>query len=239
MLTYDEKESVISVFDQAGQSLLSYSINHNDNKLLSFLEEKSFREQTGVTRKAWNISPDTYLVDGQLGEPSKELKRFQILSGNEVTSEYNEFPVPASEHMIHISSLISMSPNRNKAAVGTLYGGILEIFNIQNNLNPVCTRRFYRPVIEVKGGDIRNTPETIFGFSEIYATNEHLYTVLIGSNDPNSPHSIAQFDWKGKEIAKYSTDCLILRLFVPENEPQTAYAIANEKGFYLARFDLR
>lgn len=71
-----------------------------------------------------------YLIDGQLGKDTIGLKRFQLFSKGNIEAEYNRFPVSETEkNPVFITASVSVSPDKRKMAVGTLFGGILEFFN--------------------------------------------------------------------------------------------------------------
>lgn len=242
-LSYDEESRTLTVYDEAFKKLLSYQTGGSREELLSFLREKSLSEQEGVIRRAWELSEGTCLIDGQLGEGAGEQKRFQLLKENRVTSTYNSFPTDSpDEQMVYLlNASVVVSPDRTKMAVGTMYGGVLEVFDLTGNaIKEVAARRFYPPVVHYEPGIIRNTPETVYGFSHLYATDRYIYSVLIGGKDPNRFDTVAVFDWKGCEVVSYHTDCLVFKLCQSVREPNKLYAVAfsQEEGFYLVYFQL-
>lgn len=238
-LSLDEEHGIISIFDQSTLKLSSYKVDKTSDNIFFLVEEKNFHLESGVVRKAWNISANTYLIDGQLSEGSEQ-QRFQILSDGNVTAEYNIIPGSSiEERMICLSSLTTVSPNRQKMAVGTLYGAYLEIFNLSKNIEQTTIRQFYPPIAQYESGVLKGTSGTIYGFSSLYATDNYIYSVLIGDKDINKFDNISVFDWKGKEVIRYKTDCLVFKLFVSPKQSDKIYAIAfsPEEGFYLVYFE--
>lgn len=242
MLYYDPSCRSISIYDETSVKLLTYFISDSSDKLLMFSGEKSFYALDGVVRRAWPLEDSRYLMDGQLRGRLGVQKRFQLVSNDKVINEFNKYAVTSEvEKLAFLSPNISLSPDKEKMAVGTLYGAILELYDISENIILRNTRRFYPPILKYFSGTIQNTEETIWGFSTLYATNSNLYTVLIGGKDPNLFNNISVFDWDGKEQIRYETDCSVLKLCSSEEEPNKLYGIAvsEDKDFYLVSFDLR
>lgn len=242
MLHYDASRRSIAIYDETSVKLLTYSIGDDLENLLILDSEKSFYMLDGIVRRVWPLDNSCYLVDGQLGGKLGEQKRFQLLSHDEVTYEFNEYSVTSEEEKLaFLSPGIALSPDKGKMAVGTLYGGILELYDISEKLSLKDIRRFYPPILRYSSGAIRSTEETIWGFSTLCATSSNLYTVLIGGKDPNLLNNISVFNWNGEEQIRYETDCSVFRLCSSEEEPDKLYGIAvsDDKEFYLVSFDLK
>lgn len=240
MMYYDAADSLVSIYDESLMKLLSFRVGNHLDSLLSFIGQSNLNELNGVVRRAWSLSRNVFLIDGQLGAELGAQKRFQLLSNGEVVDEYNDFPVVKEEEQAFLSPIVSLSPNKKKMAVGTLYGGVLELYDISNEINIRETRMFYPPIFELHAGVIRNTKETIWGFSAMCANDDRLYTVLIGDKNPNLFNNISVFDWNGNEKIKYQTDCLVLRLCCSKDEPEKLYGIAfsEDKEYYMVSFNL-
>lgn len=240
-LFFDAKTRTISIFDQSAMKLLFYHLNDDVLNLITFKGERALHNLNGVVRCAWLIQDSLLLIDGQIGKAVEGQKRFQLLADNRVIDEYNDFPVEnVEEQLIFMSPLITLSPDKTKMAVGTLYGGLLESFNLTDKIENVNVRRFYKPILQFQSGVIRNTEETVFGFSALCATNDKIYSVLIGNKDPNVFNNISIFDWNGREEKKYITDCNVLKLATCSEEPHKIYGIAfsDSREFYLVSFTL-
>ena len=99
---------------------------------------------------------------------------------------------------------------------------------------------FYPPAIEYQSGVTSPTEQTVFGFTSLCSTNEYIYGVFLGSKDMNDFDNISVFDWDGREVATFDTDCNVLRICCSDSEPGRIYAIAvsPENSFYLVSFDL-
>lgn len=237
---YDKGNHLFNVFDQSQMRMNTYRFDKEKQSFL-FVDGKSFSDYKGVVRRAWPLEKEEFLIDGQLGKDTVGLKRFQIFSKGNISAEYNRFPVSETEmNPVFITASASLSPDKQKMAVGTLFGGILELFQLSDDIAISSTRYFYPPEVNFDAGSLLPTDKTVYGFSSLCATNDLLYSVLIADKDPNQFNKICSFDWKGNEVAKYQTDCLVFNLCVSDVEPNRLYAIAvsPEKGFYLVYFDL-
>lgn len=238
--SFDKESNLFNVFDQSQMKLFSYLFDH-ENQTFSFVNDRSFSDYNGVVRRSWALGKETFLIDGQLGKNIGGIKRFQIYSNENVVAEYNQYPISeVDKKPIFLSPAISLSPDKQKMAVGTLFGGVLEIFQLSNSIKLSAIRYLYPPKVNFSDGALRPTNETIYGFSSLCATDSLLYSVLIGGKDPNQFNTISVFDWNGKEVVKYQTDCLVFALSTCETETGRLYAIAysQEQGFYLVYFDL-
>lgn len=237
---FDRESHLFNVYDQSQMRMNTYRFDREKQSFL-FVDSKSFSDYKGVVRRAWPLEKEAYLIDGQLGKDTVGLKRFQLFSKGDILSEYNRFPVSETEkNPVFITASASLSPDKRKMAVGTLFGGILEFFQLSDDINISSTRYFYPLEVNFSGGSLLPTDQTVYGFSALCATDDLLYSVLIADKDPNQFNKICSFDWKGNEIAKYQTDCLVFNLCASDTDTNRLYAIAisQEKGFYLVRFDL-
>lgn len=239
-LFYDESKRTISIFDTGSMKLLSFQIQEEPGKLLSLIEEKPFYDRAAVVRRLWHLPSGQELVDGQLGEGQKRQKRFQLLSGNKLISEYNVFPIESpEEHMAYIDPQVAISPDGKKMAAGIFYGAVLETFTLADSVRLTSLRKFYPSHILYEGGAIKETDKTVYGFISLSGTDKRLYSVFVGDKDPNQLNHIAVFDWNGCEVIKYRTDCSVVRLCISYDD-KTLYAVAHsiDKGFYLVSFNL-
>lgn len=91
-------------------------------------------------------------------------------------------------------------------ATGTLYGGILEIFHLSDSsISLSDVYRLYEPSVSFSSGDLIPEKDMKYGFSAMSATDDVIYSVLIGDPDPNKLNNISVFDWNGKGLIRYKT----------------------------------
>lgn len=239
MCYYDAREKNISVYDESSMKLLTYQFDKEDDNWGTLIEEQPFYNLGATVRRVWGLRDDKFLVDGQLGTKSDQQKRFQMLADAEVVADYSDFPIDTpEERAVWSSPAIAVSPDCKKMVVGTLYGGVLELFDLSKGIELKAIRKFYPPVVQYLSGTIQSTGETVWGFSALCATDEKIYSVFIGDKNPNLFNNLSVFDWDGRELIKYNTDCLILRICASIREPNKLYGIAFSKTreFYLLSF---
>ena len=230
------------VYDQNQQKMLTFFIPESFNgSLLSLVDIQNFSTYNGVVRRAWCMKNGGYLVDGQLGLQDGKQKRFHYLSDT-IMSSYNTFPLRGSdEEKLFISSKVCFSPSYKKMATGILYGGILETFELSDNrIDVIATQYFYKPEFLLQSSGIDTTEETVYGFSTLCATEESIYSVLIGSKDSEALDNISVFDWEGNPKSRYQTDRLNFKLAVDPYIKDRLYALtfSRANGFSLAYYDL-
>lgn len=234
----------LQIYDQSQKKLFNYSVNNEDDSLqVSFVDDVNFSSCSGIVRRAWDLGGQ-YLVDGQLGVEKTGQKRFQLYDGNSVVSQYNDFPVENEDmKKAFLSPNVCFSPSKNKMATGTLYGGVLETFDLSStSISLSGVYRFYEPLVSFKAGELVPATDMKYGFSAMCATDDVIYSVLIGDSDPDNLYNISIFDWNGKGLAQYKTDRQIFKLSCYSGTPSELYALtySRSEGFslYLYRVEI-
>ena len=236
---WDNERKILSIYDQSLNKLLKYSVETNgDIPVFSLVEEVNFNNYSGIVREAWETTNGRYIVDGQLGEYSTNLKRYQMLLSGTVVDEYNTFPVSKPETFLQ--SRTAFSPSRDKMAVGILFGATLETFDLSEKIIPISVHQFYPPKLRISDQKITPEHDMIYGFASLTATDDKIYSVWVENHNPNAANSLAVFDWLGKPLARYDTDKLLFMISTAINEPEKVYALVydNETGFSLIYIQL-
>ena len=245
-LYYNANERTLSIYDMNQRRLLFYRVEENGD--LSFVKDKSMASLGlyGALRWVWPLNDEVSLADGQLDSIANNvpgpdgLKRFQLFSQGKILDRYDSFPVEAEDRYVFQGACTSLSPDGHKMAVGTMYGGILETFDISAEHIALRKRRmFYSGKLDPK--TLQPTLETLGGMPDVCATDDKIYTVF---GEPKTIveriNSISVFDWDGNEVVQYKTDCNLLRLYYSSSDPAKLYgiAISDEDEYYLVSFDL-
>lgn len=236
-ITLSKDGKHISVYDQAQRRLVTYGVSGLEGMpLLSYEKDISFALIDGVVRNAWPLEKNL-LVNGQLGSQDGNPKRFQLLENKRVVDEYNDYPVDTREQQLaFLSPQVCFSPSFEKMATGIFYGGILETFHLADGkISSAGIYKFYEPLVDWKSGAPKPEAGMRYGFSSMCATEDLIYTVLIGDEDPNKLNHISVFDWNGFGIAKYYTEQLVFKLAAIKDE---IYALTFEpsEGFSLYKY---
>ena len=243
-LCFDKNTKLFYLYDQAQSKLITFSFDKQEKRFIH-VQQQLFVTNNGVARMAWALAGNRYLVDGQIGETVNRMQRFQIYDidseSSHLVARYDSFPVPeADKDIIFILASKSLSPDKKKLAVGTLWGSILETFQISDRITPIATQQFYPIDIRFEDGAVRSTEQTIYGFTSLLAFDSRIYGIWIGDKNPNLPSAVVTFDWDGNGLSKYNTDCILLRICKESEDSNRMYAVAasEERGFYIVYFDI-
>lgn len=234
-LTVDKDK--LQIYDQSQMKLLTYSLKKQATVCRFLLWMMSVFFQQRHCPPSMAFADSLYLSDGQLGAENKKQKRFQLYDGHSVIYSYDDFPVQGEElEKVFLFPQICFSPSKDKMATGTLYGGILEIFHLSDSsISLSDVYRFYEPSVSFSSGDLIPKKDMKYGFSAMSATDDVIYSVLIGDSDPNKLNNISVFDWNGKGLIRYKTDKQIFKLSCYPGNPSELYALtfSPSEGFSL------
>ena len=172
-----------------------------------------------------------------------------------VYDEYPELDLGDHEKFFAFHDIsYAMSPAKNRIATGTMWGGVLEIFTIEDGIRKTYSGYYVEPTLGLsEGGFISPWPNenTILGFNDIFATSSRLYTVFDGKTGflqllEKSPSEreliytgVSIFDWDGHALKRINTDYRIDRLYTDESEG-VLYALIRDQQMrsYLGRIRL-
>ena len=189
--------------------------------------------------------------------PQKDTGAFNRITvedaaGN-VVGYSRSYPIPDRDKcfIIYNEAMTSVSPDGEKMAVGTLWGGILEIYSLRDGLELQRTGYFIEPDFIAHSGYGEMTENTRFGFIDIDVTDDLIYTVIDGETYPlrsqgdfskdekQHGNNISIFDWNGQPVRKIMTDYEIKKLCVDE-ESQVAYTVVVDslKRPFLGRINI-
>lgn len=161
-----------------------------------------------------------------------------------ITGRYGD--VPYSDDTIEMkvafmSAQWTISPDGTKMANGSLFGSILEIFDLTEGIRLKDRSYFIEPDFpHNEVGTITSYETLVFGFGSMTSTNDRIYAAYTGSTDPKGMKYIAVFDWNGRLKKLYKTDYRIRTLCVDPADERTLYAVMrDDDGEYcLFRYDL-
>ncbi|MDD6364552.1 MAG: BF3164 family lipoprotein [Bacteroidales bacterium] len=233
---FDRQHGEMYMFDSAQEKLLVFSLEEDG---VIFLCEKSFAdiEDTAFYR-VWPISDRIYLANSQIGSMENGITRFQLYSGDCVLlQECNDAAeLEGDDRYTYIHSFLSLSPDRTHLVCVTLMGEILDIYEIAgNSIAGTVGKVFSAPNVLYKGGVVRETESTRWGFPFVASDNEYIYASLADDMDPERYNKIAVFNWKGEGIRKIETDKNVLRLY-PYGQDIYAVVADSSNALFFARF---
>ena len=161
----------------------------------------------------------------------------------EIIAQHKDFPEPDPQkrYIMYNESIVSISPNGRNLAIGTLWGGILEIYSLEEGLELKNVKYFIKPDFIVHSGYGEPNEKTQYGFRDIDASNEYIYSVIngevyselyslytgVGRTAKLICNNISVFDWTGTPVKKINTDYEIERFCIDEND-EMVYAVVTD-----------
>lgn len=178
-------------------------------------------------------SQENYVGIEGVRKKDGKIPRIFLFNRDTIIDEYFHYP-PVELHIkngiksSYVYANYSISPQGNKMVCTSIYGAIMEIFNITSKRIELDTViGFIKPVYDTdKNGFLKILPqETIWGFIDSYATKDYIYTIYCGENNIQNKNKIAVFDWNGQGVCLYTTD-YNLECICVNDHTQTLYATA-------------
>ena len=155
--------------------------------------------------------------------------RFGLLKDGKITQLYNSFSDCVNT---------KLRPDRTKMLNATYLGGVLELFDLDDNCSLSLAKilYIYEPKYGIAEGAIPKyvvfNETTQIGFEDIYVTNNSIYTLLHSIGSETLPSEITVFNWEGIPITKIKTGCSLSNIAVDEKD-NAIYVIAeNEQNAY-------
>lgn len=157
---------------------------------------------------------------------------------------YTEFPNLTEDNetnwsITDYSVKVRLSPDRQKLVAGTYIGGVLEVFDInEQGFSRSAARYFFEPLYGYAEGAkpkwVTTTPETKLGFEDVFLTDEAIYGLVWEVEKKTmSQHrpSIIQFDYSGNPSACYTLSNTLESFAVDADH--TLYGVGyNDEGEY-------
>lgn len=212
----DHNRGDVVIFDYGKQGVMRYNILDND--------EYSFESFSGDNSSLNNFRfvKDSIFISNGINERVALSAKSNIIDSDNSFKKCNDiFNKPKDWYLfMNNHSVNSVSPDGTKYVSGTLYGGILEIFSICNNVvNLDVSKYFYELLFKLNLGNIEFNEKTIFGFYHIYAMDDYFYATLFGITTPTMPpNKLYKFDWNGNLIATYEFQYPIECFVVDDND---------------------
>lgn len=161
-----------------------------------------------------------------------------------MTGRYGE--VPYSDDTIEMKVAFmqprwTVSPDGTKMADGSLFGAILETFDVDGSIRLRKRAYFIEPDFpHNEVGTITSFENLVFGFGSMTSSDDRIYASYNGTTNPKGMKHIAVFDWDGKLQKLYKTDFRIRALcFDSASDGILFAAVVDDAGeFRLVRYDL-
>ena len=238
-MDYYPDKRILYIFDMVLRKTLAYQLD-GEKGVARFDHE--IQHPDGVIRKCHHLSGGRFLYEGYLIGDAKNT-RFTLSDGSSAIDTYAQYPGITTEEdqYAFILGRCKLEPSTGRFVSGTLFGAVLECFNLASDtIHPIGVRLLDPPIMDMSGQTIQAKPGTKYGFSTFCFANNLIYAIYLDGLDANEFKTIASFDWNGREKIKYCTDQNILHL-CPGERINEFYAITSspEMEFSLSKINLQ
>jgi len=224
-----------SLLNNENYSPAVYKLNDNGNFISVLAVSESFYIGTGNLKKG----------------------RYGILKEGNIKTKYS-FPKDKTKYSIKEKSAaygseLDIKPDMKKFVSSINVGGVIEIFSIKHNtINKIKNLHYFYPKYNIiyAGEGLGHaaqyyTKDNIFGFTDVYTTNNSIYTKYSGKNlirkkdfyTLSTGKHILVYDWKGKPKRHYELDYHVEYICVNKNET-AMYAITYKPEPKIIKFKL-
>ena len=203
--TWDAASQQLVINDAQQGVVKSFAIS--DNCALKYQIELPQRGATG----AYKLNNDSFVTFNTNFDANGNHRLCLINNGSVVdSSNYCPIDSPDLATNVYIQPRIAISPNGEHLAIGTLYGGVLELYSLSsNNISHMATRRFIEPKI------MDATLSAELGFVYMTATKDYIFTITNGFAPLAEPlNRIMIFDWEGQPKHQITTDVALAAICV-------------------------
>lgn len=244
---FDPRTGVVSMFDFMNRSIIKMDISKfligDAGAIYSTEFHPNFNTKVFPLNDSmflWinNFSPVSvdkaarFIVTDDLGDAIYELDKFPY--DENTWFRYN----------LYNSLYYDITPDRDKLAIISNYGLVVEIYELLNDSIRERTTKYY---IEPTIGNEKeyNNDDTILGVNDVYVTDSAIYSAYDGEHYGNVPSSqfynnIAVFDWNGNPKSLYKTNMRVLRVCCDDNTDELYAVVENkDESTYLARICCR
>lgn len=198
--------------------------------------------QDGIIRQCYLLPDNHFLYEGYL-QGEDRFTRFFLYENEGMSSNFIDYPGIEKEEDKYsfMMSRAKSDPMTGRFVSGTLYGAVLECFNLSDGVfDRIGLRLISPPGVDMSGGGMDIRKGSKWGFSSFCLTEDRVYSSFLNSDDINDLSAISVFGWNGKEKARYDTDKNILRIATDPDGPGSLYGIVtdSEMTYTLAKINL-
>ncbi|MDR1273830.1 MAG: 6-bladed beta-propeller [Odoribacteraceae bacterium] len=256
-ISYDRDNRLLVVFEANLNKIIRYDLGKVLSGAGDFYSEIRLNPREMFGEKPNFISDARPYKEAYMIRSKTDQMRFGILGHDgKAKTMYTRF-LPLVEDKEENWALFSYStqwaikPDQTKMVYATYIGGVMEIFNINEErfaLDTACY--FYEPIYSPSEGVVPKwlvtRDETIVGFERVDATDDYIYALVVGEAYPpdavESRKKLFVFDWNGNAYKQYVFPPGIRPESVAVDEEQGCiYAIVVKDGLteFLCKFSIK
>lgn len=234
-LLYDNESGIVYLYDRDLEKMLSLKVSE-EHPDLSLVEENNYTEiDSAFFRQMWPFADSKIITNSQFGELEDALGRFQLytMAGVQIHTCDDVPDLRGDDIYTYLQSSVTISPDQSHMASMTLFGEILEIYNLSEKAIIKKVEKIYSaPNIIFKDGTIWGTDATVYGFPFSTSDNSYIYASMANDKNPNNFNKIVVFDWNGNGILKITTDYNVLRMALYEGDIYAIVLNAENELFF-------
>ncbi len=211
----NNRDGLITVYDPNYRKIVVFD-------LVDLLQNQESYYQEFIILNAPNFIKQALYYQNNFilkGNTDKLRYAFWDPSSQTFHSVYNDYPQLSEDRETNWSLTdygvkVRLSPGGNTLVATTYIGGILEIFNIDNNcLKLKNIRYFFEPRYGYAQGAkprwVTTSPKSIIGFENVFLTDDAIYGLVWGvekSKMETCKPQLVRFDQNGNPVKSYTLD---------------------------------
>ena len=239
-MDYDYIRKLLYVHDPSLGKSVRFRFD-GENGQLHYADEISHPD-SGVVRQYHLLPDERFLYEGYL-QGDDRFTRFFLYDDGLSYAKYSEYPgiEKDEDRFCFLLSGGKSEPVSGKYVSGTLYGAVLECFDLSEGCFK-CTgiRLLDPPRMDLGNGGMNKRKGTKWGFSTLCPTKDCIYANYLDNDDANDFSAISVFGWDGREQARYETGHNILRIASDADDNRALYvvAVSGSQEYLLGRIRL-
>lgn len=226
-----EWDGCMYMVDLSGGKILSFNIERLESEGVTAIgvQNKTFAEYTANV----SVLPggETLVLNnkGYLNTETDGYHRIEFFDAREQrvsVADVAPYSDPETLFYLYQQSIIGISPDYKHLVLGSVWGGLLEVYSLPGLKDPAFLR-FVNPAVSINGG-IELTAGTKGGLRDIVAKNNGFYAVigtdvclLENWDKPETERALTNndiylFSWHGKPLKRFETDYNIEKFCVTQ-----------------------
>lgn len=237
-----ERDGVIYMTDFPSGKSLSFDIQRLAKDGVSAIQVHH-REYNDYVANARVLPGNEVVLLNNKGYMNKDTVNYHRVEyydeNNRLVSYVNAIPYsdPKTLFYLYQQSIIDSSPDCKHLILGSVWGGLLELYSLPD-LKHTGFLRLADPAVSIKNG-IELTSGTTSGLRDIVAKDKGFYAV-IGVDVPLmenwekaenekalTNNDLYYFNWRGKPIKHFETDCNLEKICITKSA-DTLYSIVSD-----------
>lgn len=240
-MDFRKDEHNLYIYDVVLQKTVIYHLDEISGRP-QYLREID-HSMVGVIRKCHVLPDGNFIYEGYFAGQDKDT-RLTLSNIDSPLDAYSEYPGIHNEDdkLAFILGVSCADSNVGRYVCGTMFGAVLECFELRNNkIERTALRLIDPPKMDLSGPVIKAVDGKKYGFFTFCIDGDVIFANYMDTLDANDFNDIVSFDWNGHEKIKYSANQNILRMCPGEKSGEELFCIVSspEREFSLAKLTLK